>query len=375
MSTLSRRQFLKSLGAVATFFVAHRTGFSLAQNGESFEMLVVGDSLVWGQGLEEEHKFYTLTKNWLETELGKTVNLKIKAHSGATIFLHDEESKLLEKGGVSETKTFYPEIALAFPTLKTQIDSAKTEYQNPEDVDLVLLTGGLVDISVPGILNPFGNDQVLKNDIKKYCHDDMLSFLENTAQVFPNALLAVVSYFPIVSKQTDTGKMMNAFLEAYGIPRPLKPLVNNILIRQFFKPIKNKALKRSRIWFEDSSRELETAVTRLNEKFGRQRAVFVKTPLTEAHAFEAKETQLFKMEKGGRANDEFYDERLAKCRPTLTELKESTGFKSSIRQCEVAGIGHPNIEGAKAYAEELKKTLSPLLKTGTKFRQNATLLN
>lgn len=334
MSNLSRRQFLKTLGAMAGLFITQRTGFSFVQTGENFEMLVVGDSLVWGQGLEEKNKFYTLTKNWLETELRKTVNLKVKAHSGATIFLHEEEAKLLEKAGMSETETIYPEVVLAFPTLKTQIDVAQAEYQNPAAVNLVLLTGGLVDISVPGILNPFGNDQALKNDIKKYCNDDMFRFLDHATTVFPNALFAVISYFPILSKQTNTGKMMNAFLEAYNFPRPLKPLANNILIRQFFKPIKNKALKRSQIWFENSSRELETAVNRLNENLGKPRAIFVKTPLTEANAFETKETLLFKMGKKGRPNDEFYDQRLRECKPTLSELKKSIGFQildSSVR--------------------------------------------
>lgn len=370
MNTFSRRQFLKSLGAIATLFIANRTGFSFAQNSKDFEMLAVGDSLVWGQGLEEKDKFYSLTKNWLQSELGKNVNLKVKAHSGATIFLHDHEAKLLQKGEKSETESFYPEVALPFPTLKTQIDIAKDEYKTPEEVDLVMLSGGLVDITVAGILNPFGNNKLLQSDIKKYCNDDMFRFLEYSANVFPNALFAVVGYFPMLSNQTDTGKMFNAFLEAYAIPRPLKPLANNILVRQFFKPIKNKALKRSRIWFEDSNRELETAVNRLNEKLGKQRAVFIKTPLTESNALETKETLLFKMEKHGRVNDEFYDERLVECKKVLSELKKSINFKSPIRQCEIAGIGHPNVAGSKAYAEAMKMSLRPLLQVETKSQKS-----
>jgi hypothetical protein len=369
MSSLSRRQFLKSLGAIAACFVANRTGFSFVQTGENFEMLVVGDSIAWGQGLAEKDKFYTLTKNWLETEFGKTVNLKVKAHSGATIFLHQKEAGQLRKGEIPETRAFAPEVVLPFPTLKAQIETAKTEYQYPENVNLVMLTGGLVDITVPGILNPFGDDQALKNDIKKYCNDDMFRFLEHGAQAFPKALFAVIGYFPILSNKTDTGKIFNAFLEAYSFPRPLKPLANNILIRQFFKPIKNKALKRSRIWFTDSTRELETTVNRLNEKLGKTRAVFVKTPLTEANAFETKETLLFKMEKRGRTNDEFYDERRIQCQTTLSELKKSIGFKSSIRQCEIAGVGHPNRAGAQAYAEAIKNTLRPFLQTETKIQK------
>ncbi|NJM53676.1 MAG: hypothetical protein HC846_09980 [Blastocatellia bacterium] len=106
MSNFSRRQFLKSLGAMATLFVANRTGLSFAQNSGDFEMLVVGDSVIWGQGLEEKDKTYTLIKNWLETELDKRVNLKVKAHSGATIFLHEKESELLKNPKNPKQKNF-----------------------------------------------------------------------------------------------------------------------------------------------------------------------------------------------------------------------------------------------------------------------------
>ena len=361
MNTFSRRQFLKSLGAVATLVLTNQTSFSLAQNSGNFEMLVVGDSLIWGQGLEEKDKIYTLTKDWLQTELGKNVNLKVKAHSGATIFLPDNEAKLLQKGEIAETRTFYPEVNLSFPTLKAQIENAQNEYQTPENVNLVLLTGGIGGITGAGVLNPFGNNKILQNDIKKYCNEEMFHFLEYSANVFPNALFTVIGYFPILSQKSDTAKTFNSFLTLYAIPRPLKPLVNNILTRQFFKPIKNKALKRSRIWFEDSNRELNTAVNRLNEKFGKRRAVFVKSPLTEANAFENRETQLFKVEKNNKVNDDFYDERRTECKKILSDLKKTIGLKQSVRQCEIAAVGHINQVGARAYFETIKEKLKPIL--------------
>ncbi len=322
MTIYSRRHFLKSIGAVAAFFAVSPKIFPFSSTGENFEMLVIGDSLIWGQGLEEKDKFYTLTKNWLQSELNKQVNLKVKAHSGATILLHNKEKELLQKGGMPETTIFHPEVPVSFPTLKTQIDAAKIEYQTPEKVDLVMLTGGLVDITVAGILNPWGRDKILRDDIKKYCNEDMFELLDHSADIFKNALFIVVGYFPIVSPTTDTAKMLNAVLEAYGIPRPLKPFVNNILIRQFFKPMKKKALKRSRIWVEDSNREFESAVNRLNEKLGSQRAVFVKSMMNEDASFETQNTQLTTMGENGRPKDAFYETRRVECKKVLTELKK-----------------------------------------------------
>jgi hypothetical protein len=51
-----------------------------------FEMLVLGDSVMWGQGLREEEKFYTKVKEALEREIVcRRVNLRVLAHSEATI--------------------------------------------------------------------------------------------------------------------------------------------------------------------------------------------------------------------------------------------------------------------------------------------------
>lgn len=361
MSNFSRRQFLKSLGAIATFFVANQAPFSFAQNVDNFEMLVVGDSLIWGQGLEEKDKFYTLTKNWLQSELKKEVNLKVKAHSGATIFLHENEERLLKKADRSEKEEFYPEVNVAFPTLKTQIEMAKDEYEKEgkraDEVDLIMLTGGIVDITVAGVLNPLGEEKRLKKQIVQYCNEDMFRFLDESAKIFPNALFVVVGYFPIFSKKTDTAKAFNAALEAFSIPRPLKPLTNNILTRSFFRIVKTKAINRSKVWFEDSNRELQSAVNRLNEKTGKQKAVFVKSPLTEENSLETPNTLLFKLGKKGKLNDYFYDKRLIECKEILGGLRKSIGLKQSIRQCEIAAIGHPTPEGSKAYAKAIETVL------------------
>jgi lysophospholipase L1-like esterase len=365
MSKLSRRQFLKSLGAIATFFVADRTGFSFAQKAKDFEMLVVGDSLIWGQGLEEKDKFYTLTKNWLQTEFNKQVNLKVKAHSGATIFLHEKESELLKKAEKPETEEFYPEVNVVFPTLETQIKIAKSEYEKEgkkaEEVDLIMLTGGIVDITVAGVLHPLGDEKKLKKQIIQYCNEDMFRFLDQSAKVFPNALFVVVGYFPIFSPKSDTAKAFNSVLEAFAFPRPLKLFANNVLIRPFFRIVKKKAINRSRVWFEDSNRELQTAVNRLNEKTGKQRAVFVKSPFTEDEALETPNSLLFRMKEKGRINDYLYNERLIECKKVLGNLRKSTGIKQSIRQCEIAAIGHPTPEGSKVYAQAIESVLKKTL--------------
>lgn len=367
MLPLSRREFIKqfgllaSLGLLAPRAVAH--GFA----DHPFDMLVLGDSLIWGQGLKEQDKFYYLTKEWLQNDFFKNerkVNVKLKAHSGSTIFLHDAEAEVLKKTDISSSRTYNGEVPISIPTLEEQARMAKAEYLSEgaalESIELVMLTGGIVDITVPQVLNPFGDNKKLKSDIVQYCNNDMFRFLSEATVTFPNATFLVIGYFPMMTMKSDTGKTLNATLEAYGISGAMKPLANNILTKQFFKILQKKASKRSRIWFEDSNREFQTAVNRINEKSGKQRAVFVKSPLGEENAYETKTTLLTKMAKKGRAADELYDLRLTECRNTLNELKRK-GWKQSVRQCELAGIGHPDPQGSRAYAKSIQDTLRTIL--------------
>src|SRR5438067_3924629 len=48
-------------------------------------VLVLGDSILWGQGLKEEHKAWHQVETWLEQTIGREVRTKIEAHSGAVI--------------------------------------------------------------------------------------------------------------------------------------------------------------------------------------------------------------------------------------------------------------------------------------------------
>src|SRR5712692_4525857 len=53
--------------------------------GEQLNILVLGDSILWGQGLNEEHKAWYEVKIWLRKNTGREVREKIESHSGAVI--------------------------------------------------------------------------------------------------------------------------------------------------------------------------------------------------------------------------------------------------------------------------------------------------
>lgn len=375
MTTYSRRQFLARLGAASALVLSGGPLLTriLAGAGETrpFEFLVVGDSLVWGGGLREENKFYTLTRDWLQKDVfsGKRpVNMKIGAHSGSTLTLHPEEAAAFAKAGKAERDYDYPpEVNVSFPSVKTQLEIMADEYgeNGRGNVDLILLSGGLTDITTAGILDPAGDNDQLKRDIEKYCAGSMLEVLRHAGELYPNALIAVVGYFPILSPKTNTGRLFNGMLEAYGVSGFLKPFLNNPLIRPLaFKKKKKKAIVRSRIWIEQSDIRLREAVDKFNAASAKPRAVFIKGPVTEDTCFETPDTLLIRMGKHGRVDDYLYDQRKVQCDEALPALKNATSIDYPVRFCELASIGHPNIEGAKAYARSIESVLAPVLGKG-----------
>jgi lysophospholipase L1-like esterase len=329
----------------------------------------VGDSLIWGQGLHEADKFYTLTAEWLrESAFGerRTVDLKVKAHSGSTLKFQPKEAEKYKTAGRDETFYYNSEVNVGFPSTWKQVEVAAAEYRAEGDhagADIIMLTGGITDISVSKVLDPFGDNKELAPMIEKYCRDDMSDVLEHIAKSHPGAMIVVIGYYPIISPRSSGKRVFNGWLESMSFPGGLKPLANNAVTRKlFFGKIRKKAIERSRIWIDKSNKNFQFAVDNFNTKQNEARAVFVRSPITEETCLETKDSLLFRMGKNGVSEDSLAVERSVECRKALRELKRSTAIEYSVRHCEIAGVGHPDPAGARAYAESIKTALAPLLR-------------
>lgn len=130
-------------------------------------MLVLGDSVVWGQGLSEENKFYTKVKDEIERELSgnRKVRQLVDAHSGAVIAPKKPKCCPIAPG----------EVPIGTPTLFAQVDTALSKYAsfgvNRNDIDLVLPNGCINDIGFPLIVNPFTSQKTItkqsENSVKR----------------------------------------------------------------------------------------------------------------------------------------------------------------------------------------------------------------
>src|SRR5882762_9891680 len=87
---------------------------------DPLHMLVIGDSIMWGQGLRDEEKFSTRVQCWLEEKTNRPVKVQVEAHSGAVI-----------SGTTSGQAPFTSndhEVNLSAPTINEQLDHAIKSY-------------------------------------------------------------------------------------------------------------------------------------------------------------------------------------------------------------------------------------------------------
>lgn len=365
MNSFTRRQFLSALGlAAAGISLIPVTGFP--QLGLPHDVLVVGDSFIWGQGLKEHDKFYSLITKWYSASVlegSAWVQLKVKAHSGARIKLHEKQIEKMKRAGQPTDKFYYPEADISFPSITTQVDSAAREFDDPRTVKLVMLSGGITDLVVGNAVNPFMKKSKFLRLVHTHCHQEMSLLLEHVTDVFPEAVVAVFAYFPIVSTRSDMNKITKYLFKLVRFPHQLQWLLTNGFSKQFMKIVRKATADRSRLWFSESNKELADAVAKANARLERSRVVFVPSPVTEETCYATPNSLLWSLDKDNRPEDDIYAERLERCPQVFDEIKYKPFGPLSVRLCELASVAHVNKAGSIAYAESAIKVLGEHFKT------------
>lgn len=311
---------------------------------ETIRLLAFGDSVMWGQGLLHPDKLSTLVGEKLKERFsGMGVYAdEIFAHSGATIvpptgeLLPGRPSLLPPSDGRDEEAT-RGEVPQSSPSISAQIRA----WDRPElreaaaRVDVVLLDGGINDLNVRNIINPFNSDDALRRDTERFCGGiGMTPLLHLALRVFPNARIIVIGYYPIVSEQSNT----------FMIPLLLSALVIVSvtavpgLTAAVLAIIHERMNARSRIFVETSSRVLAETV-----RAAGPRVTFVQSGFGPEHAFAAPQSRLWGLGFPAEPIDPIALARRSVC----------TG--DSI--CQIASIAHPNAEGARAYADAISPHL------------------
>jgi hypothetical protein len=342
------------------------------------QMLVLGDSIMWGQGLKPEQKLSWRVKCWLEEKTGREVQTRMEAHSGA--HLAGTSTK------PARFKSNDGEVNLPYPTVNEQLDNAVQFYgHGSSTVDLILVDGCINDVDVSNLLNAGTTPDWMRERITTSCGAGMHNLLRRITESFPNAYVVVTSYYRMISSDTEDNAFIRLLVKKLNSGRREAQHMT-------YKQMRERLIALSELWYKVSTASLSEAVRKVNQEIGERslpaRVMFVEIEFWPEHSFSASNTLLWNFMFGStnlsgvrkiiialtlgtaayKPNDDVRDSRIRSCNETYHALKdrketeeEKADRKNRLLICRYASLGHPNPMGALIYAEAIKGKLQWLI--------------
>jgi len=338
------------------------------------QMLVIGDSIMWGQGLREEEKFSSRVKCWLQERTAREVKVHVEAHSGAVI-----------SGAAAAKPTFTAasgEVNLTTPTINDQLDHAIQFYQEDRtSPSLILMNGCINDVGVKNLLAASTPLEDLRAQTRKSCGEDMRALLQRVRNSFPESHVLVMGYYPLVSQLTDDNAFLRLLVKELNNQRPEARRMTD-------KEMRARLIAISDEWYKTSTASLMEAVNKTNAAGSLPKAMFVEIQFGPEHVFAAPDTLLWNFVFAStnasgfakvivllsfgtaayKPNDQVRESRVKSCEQTFQKpkgVKEDKDHKNARRDlfliCRYASLGHPNQWGALIYTEAIKGQLQSLI--------------
>ena len=323
---------------------------------DTYRILVFGDSVMWGGGLPEPLKYYSLAADYVSTRMEKIgVYPTIKAHHGAKIGRGDNTTKDELPG----------EMSTRFPTILQQVNSL-SPIPDALDIDLIIINGGANDLPITDVMLLSKPSQLeaekasLTTRTRQYCFDDMIFMLQKVVSQFPKAKVIVTGYFHIFSEESHSDFVQKALLA----------LIDGLNFTDSIAETQHKIIELCKVWVVESNKNLSQAVTQINSSIASEpRVFFVDPQTTPSNAAHAPQSFLWEpdtwggptdpMWKNGRqAQRDIYADRLKSEKATLGSGFFMTRGNSSY---------HPNPAGAQRYFQRMK----PILELATTSKRIA----
>lgn len=295
------------------------------------KMITFGDSVVWGQGLYPQQKFTWQIFRALAGADPTPDTLLAYAHSGASIGAGATIVKPAIDGEVPDT----------YPTILQQC----ANYQGSiDDVDLVLLNGGINDVDSFTLDNPFLDHDDLQERIVKHCYGDMLTLLGNVTAKFnnPRTRIVLLGYYQILSTFSDRDRVPHA-CGLHGIH-----LAD--ILEELGAPVLDKIFAQHAFFVEQSTQSLRRAVDEINQGLPSPRVTFVLPPFSPQNSMLAPDSWIFGVDLELQPEDPFAAERHVICDRDETDIVQR-------HVCYLASIGHPNVTGAQQITQAVLAAL------------------
>ena len=297
-----------------------------------FTIVALGDSIIWGQGLADHEKFTHRVRGSVAGMFKNTdVQLKSFAHSGATIARHHDDST-----------AYWGEIPVAHPSVLARLDMVRKQSLSRDEVYLVLLDGGINDVRIDFILtvDPTIADKNLwvRKQVRARIaepatgHGPMRELALEAARAFPNAIVIVTGYFPILSQRSNVQHAATVIAALLGTRAGLVgAAVSAVTVALVFQNL----IQQADAFHDESRKALSAAVTSANAALGSTRVYFADPGYAAEHAMSADQTRLF-----DGYNDALYWER---CQRYISDPLRYPAVTP------IASLAHPNADGARMY--------------------------
>lgn len=327
------------LGHAAALPVVHAPAFVVEADVTPLSrMMVLGDSVTWGQGLLEQQKMHTLVAQ-ASSRAGSMPAIHVAAHSGATIGV----------GGMLTLRPPVPgEVPRAHPTILEQ--SASMPASLAASVDLVLVNGGINDVDIRFILSPYTDANDLADTTARACGADLAVLLSDVAHRFPMARVVVLTYYPMLSvlSRFSSGR---EFLDALGAPPPVAMMASDPATR--VPAVWDRIVANCGIFHAASTTAIMAAVAGVNAQLDAPRFAVADAGFTADNAALAPDPWLFGVNWDLSPQDPIALDRRRAC-----DLFEPDAVRR--QQCYRASAGHPNAQCAQRYAAAILQALTGL---------------
>lgn len=298
-------------------------------------LVAVGDGVLWGQGLHAEHKPATLVAEALR-DAEPALKEHLAAHAGAVLGIGTHAQQTHAAG----------EVPLAQPTVLEQLD---TFEEDTGGVRVLLINGGLNDIGLRTILNPFVPLEALRALTVEHCYHGMRALLGAAVKRYPSVgtTIVVTSYYPLISTNSKPFRVPQ-LLEVYGLHS--SPELGGGM------PFADLIAERCLLFWRESTTSLQAAVDDVNLTLSTGRVYFADPGFREENAAYADDPWIWGLNPDLSPQDDVTQERRAACDQSIPSFDPL-----AREQCYRATAGLPNRRGARKYADAILSILRPAL--------------
>ncbi len=320
-------------------------------------LLVLGDSILWGQGLRPQDKIHSLTAQTLHLAYDCPVRVHHYAHSGAWIWAptlrppHPDDAAMAAGHWTlpvnAANRQFIGERPLVQPYIWCQLHRAGIDLQQQGAVpDLVLLDGGLNNIGIFEIINPAHDVAWIQQQVENlrgWIH----ALLEGVHERFGAVPVVVTGYYALLSRLSFSHPGASAAAQIlvhmlgggglFGVPSQHLQLLSQTFANRI-------------------NGMLRGDVRQFNNDVGQQLAAFADPRFNAANAYAAPGSLLWELDLGnpltlGAATDDAVAARRA---------ARGGSFGPEDFSAERCSAGHPNRAGARRYHEAVCRALERL---------------